>query len=137
MLSFFIAQALVSAAVLLLASIFCIGMRRSSAALRYFVWVLAFITILATPLCAWIFAPVARHVAVSRAVPVVTVTMTATSVTKQTAFAPPASHLDWNAIAASTWAIGCGLVLVRTGTGLVVCSRRRRQAAAMPGVNSI
>ena len=129
--AFLSAQAIASAAVLLLAAGICVVLRRSSAAHRHFVWLLAFTALLVTPVCAWLLAPFVPQTKSSVPAPLMTVTIRpnpGTSSRESVSALSSQSAIPWAAIAASIWAVGTALILTRTAGGLLVCKRRRLAA---------
>ena len=129
MLTFIFGQALASVAVLLLASAICVVLRRSSAAHRHLVWLLALTALLWIPLCACLIAPFVPRAQPSIAAPVVTVTAELANRSQHTS-SPPGSprQIPWAAIAGLVWLIGSGVFMIRTAAGVLECERRRRGA---------
>lgn len=135
---YFAAQAVASIAVLLLASGICVVLRRSSAAHRHLVWVLAFTALLVTPVCSWVIAPMLVRVTPSRVTPVVTMIAAQTDVPTQSPSrpaSPPAIPLAM--VAGAIWAAGTVVFLVRIWIGLTVCVRRRKESAVDEGAGMI
>jgi TonB family protein len=133
MLPFLAGQALASTAVLLVATGVCTGMRRSSAAQRHLVWLLAFTTLLIMPAYAWLIAPYVPRITRPKPVPVVTVTVGPADVTAQaSAGSQPSRQFPWTTSLVFAWGLGTSWLLLRTMAGLLICARRRRRAIAFP-----
>jgi TonB family protein len=124
---FFTSQALSSAAVLLIACMVCAAMRKSPAAHRHFVWMLAFTSLLAIPPVAWMVAPHIAALPSPRLAPVVTVTVESTEIVNPSRSSLAIeSSLPWGDLFTGVWLAGSSVFLLRVGAGLLACRRRRR-----------
>jgi len=138
MFDFLCAQAIASVAVLLLASGTCLALRRSCAAHRHFVWVLAFAALVAVPLGSWFIARFIPQTTASVGAPVVDMKMAPTTTSPAVPSAPASSPpVPWPEIASALWAIGTAIFIARALAGVLTCERRRRRSKPARGATTI
>jgi TonB family protein len=126
-------QAIASVLLLLAAIVVCAVLRRSPAAQRYFIWSLAFLSLLAIPLLALLMSPLVPAAQPSTPSPLVVVTEGEPQAVSRNI----ALSISWQTFAGGLWAAGAAILLLRIASGMAICANRRSRSLPFPSAEPV